>query len=133
MPFTQQQIQNAQNQQFGAAHDPRSQIRLIAGPGSGKSYAIQERVDWLLDKGIIPNHIFVISFTRASTLDLRSRIYCYCQGRGHASVDQVSISTLHSLALKVLRSAGLLSYPADPLVLDNWEQENIFDDEFSKA
>jgi DNA helicase-2/ATP-dependent DNA helicase PcrA len=133
MPFTQQQIQNAQNQQFRAAHDLSSQIRLIAGPGSGKSYAIQERVDWLLGRGIMPNHIFVISFTRASTLDLRNRIYRYCQDRGHATVDQVSISTLHSLALKVLRSAGLLSYPADPLVLDDWEQKNIFDDEFSKT
>jgi superfamily I DNA/RNA helicase len=133
MPYSQQQIQNAQNNQFSAAHDTRSQIRLIAGPGSGKSYAIQERVDWLLGRGIMPNHIFVISFTRASTLDLRNRISRYCQDRGHATVDQVSISTLHSLALKVLRSAGLLSYPADPLVLDDWEQKIIFDDEFSKA
>jgi DNA helicase-2/ATP-dependent DNA helicase PcrA len=34
----------------------------------------------------------------------------------------------------VLRSAGLLlSYPANPLVLDDWKQENIFYDEFSKA
>ena len=40
------------------------------------------------------------------------------------------VSTLHSLALRLLRAAGLLHYPADPLVLDNWELESIFDAEF---
>jgi DNA helicase II / ATP-dependent DNA helicase PcrA len=47
---------------------------------------------------------------------------------------QVSITTLHSLALRILRSAGLLqAYPADPIVMDQWELENIFDAEFSRA
>ena len=47
---------------------------------------------------------------------------------------QVSVTTLHSLALRVLRSAGLLqAYPADPMVMDQWELENIFDAEFSKT
>jgi DNA helicase-2/ATP-dependent DNA helicase PcrA len=41
---------------------------------------------------------------------------------------------LHSLALRVLRQAGLLeAYPTDPLVLDDWETENVFDAEFGKA
>jgi superfamily I DNA/RNA helicase len=133
MPYTQQQIQNAQDQQHAAAHDQSSQVRLIAGPGSGKSYAIQERVHWLLSRNVSPHNIYVVSFTRASTLDLRNRIFKYCRENGDVDVDQVSVSTLHSLALRVLRSAGLLVYPADPLVLDDWEQENIIDDEFSKA
>lgn len=133
MPYTQQQIKNAQDQQYAAAHDQSSQIRLIAGPGSGKSYAIQERVHWLINRNVSPNNIFVVSFTRASTLDLRNRVDKYCREKGDVDVDQVSVSTLHSLALRVLRSAGLLVYPADPLVLDDWEQENIFDAEFSKA
>ena len=33
----------------------------------------------------------------------------------------------------MLRAAGLLRYPADPLVLDNWELENIFDAEFGES
>jgi superfamily I DNA/RNA helicase len=130
--ITQEQKAKAGLQQHEAAHDPRPQIRLIAGPGSGKSYAVQERVHWLINNDVSPNHIFVISFTRASTLDLRNRVYDYCREKGQSQVDQVSISTLHSLALRVLRAAGLLAYPADPLILDDWEQENIFDDEFSK-
>ncbi len=33
----------------------------------------------------------------------------------------------------MLRAAGQLHYPADPLVLDDWELENIFDAEFGET
>jgi ATP-dependent DNA helicase UvrD/PcrA len=43
----------------------------------------------------------------------------------------VAITTLHSLALRILRRAGqLAAYPVDPIVLDEWEVTNIFDEEF---
>lgn len=133
MSITQEQIQAAQYRQHLAAHDTSSQVRLIAGPGSGKSFTIQERVKWLLDRNVTPDSIFVVSFTRASTLDLRNRILDYCQDAGHQDVERINISTLHSLALRALRAAGLLAYPADPLVLDDYEQENILDAEFSRS
>lgn len=133
MSITQEQIQVAQTQQHVAAHDTNSQVRLIAGPGTGKSFAIQERVKWLLDRNIPPDSIFVVSFTRASTLDLLNRIMRYCQRAGRQNVEQINVSTLHSLALRALRAAGLLTYPADPLVMGDWEQKNILDAEFSKV
>ena len=133
MAITQQQIRNAEARQHAAAHDPGPQVRLVAGPGSGKSFAIQERVRWLIATRIPPEAVFVISFTRASSRDLRERIQCYCQNNGQTNADQVNVSTLHSLALRALRAAGLLPYPADPLVMDNWELENILDKEFSSA
>ena len=133
MSITQAQIQDAQTRQHIAAHDTSMQIRLIAGPGSGKSFAIQERVKWLLDRNIPPDTIFVVSFTRASTLDLRNRIMEYCQEAGHQNGEQINVSTLHSLALRTLRAAGLLTYPADPLVLNDYEQKNILDAEFSRS
>lgn len=133
MAFTQQQISNAEAQQHAAAHDPNPQVRLIAGPGSGKSYAVQERVWWLLNRGVPPDRIYVVSFTRASTLDLGNRVRRYCSDKGQQAVDRVSISTLHSLALGALRAAGLLTYPADPMVMDDWELSTIFDPEFSRT
>jgi hypothetical protein len=33
----------------------------------------------------------------------------------------------------MLKAANLLHYPADPLVLDSWELENVFDAEFGHA
>lgn len=134
MPITQAQIRMAQAMQRNAAQDTAPQVRVVAGPGTGKSFAIEERVLWLLVQGVPPDGICVVSFTRASALDLRRRIQAYCMQNGQATVTRVRVSTLHSLALRTLRAAGLLTaYPADPLVLDKWELENIFDAEFGHS
>ena len=131
MPITLQQIQIAEAQQTNAATDPNQQVRLIAGPGTGKSAVIEKRVLWLLENQIAPSNVFVISFTRASSRDLESRIRSYCRDHNNPAGGEVSVSTLHSLALRTLRVAHLLSYPGIPSILDDWELKNIIDKEFS--
>lgn len=131
MAITPAQIAAAQAVQHAAAQDPSQRVRLVAGPGTGKSSAIEERVRWLLDQHVQPRCIYVVSFTRASALDLLRRIQKHCTDAGFPAVAQVRVSTLHSLALRTLRAAGQLNaYPADPSVLDKWEVEHIFDAEF---
>jgi DNA helicase-2/ATP-dependent DNA helicase PcrA len=130
MPITPQQIQRAQAEQGAAAHDQRAQVRLIAGPGSGKSFTIEERVCWLLQNGADAHRVFAISFTNVSAQDLRLRIAQFCQSRGQDGT-AVSVTTMHSLALRMLRAAGLLErFPVSPMVLDQWEVKNIFTAEF---
>jgi DNA helicase-2/ATP-dependent DNA helicase PcrA len=134
MPLDPAQIQAAQAAQHAAARDQHPQVRLVAGPGTGKSSAIEERIRWLLAQGVGADTIFGVSFTRAAALDLRRRIQAYCCANGQPSANNVRVSTLHSLALRTLRAAGLLTaYPADPLVMDPWELENVFDEEFGHA
>lgn len=131
MPIRDEQKTAAQTVQHAAAHDQSPQVRLLAGPGTGKSSSIEERVHWLLTDGVAPGKIVAVSFTRAAAKDLEERIYKYGEDHGHTDVRKVRVSTLHSVALRVLRVAGLLTaFPADPRVLDNWELENIFDTEF---
>ncbi|MBN1203189.1 MAG: UvrD-helicase domain-containing protein [Anaerolineae bacterium] len=114
-----------------AARETASHIRLVAGPGTGKSFVIEERVRWLLERGVPPKSIFVVSFTRASSADLKKRIVKYCEAHNQFSVRSISVSTLHSLAFKALRRSGFLSkYATTPRVLDDWELENVFDEEF---
>jgi ATP-dependent DNA helicase UvrD/PcrA len=133
MPITPQQIQFAQAEQGTAAHDQRPQVRLIAGPGSGKSFTIEERVCWLLENGADAQRVFAISFTNASAQDLRLRIAQFCQSRGQNGT-AVSVTTMHSLALRMLRAAGLLQrFPVSPMVLDQWEMKNVFTAEFCLA
>lgn len=132
MGITQQEQAKAETAQHTAAHDSSPQVRLVAGPGTGKSFAIEERVCWLLKNGVPPKAIFAVSFTRAAATELRARIRRYCEKRGLDNADNVSVTTLHSLALRILKRAGQLDqYPTDPVVLDRWECKRIFDSEFS--
>lgn len=133
MPITDAQKAAAEAQQWSAARDPAPQLRLVAGPGTGKSRTIEKRVLHVLESGATPESVYVISFTRATCAELRDRIKKFCVGGSHeAAADKVHVSTMHSLALKILRKANLLDqYPADPAVLDGWEQRNVYDDELS--
>ncbi len=134
MPITPQQIQAAERIQHAAAHDPNDRVRLIAGPGTGKSFVIEEKVYWLVANGAAAASIFVVSFTRASARDLKARIQRYSTNHGLPVAGTVSVTTLHSLALRILRAAGLLAaYPTEPMVMDRWELENIYDEEFSRV
>ncbi|GIL06877.1 MAG: DNA helicase [Betaproteobacteria bacterium] len=134
MALTPAQVRAAQAVQHAAAHDPRQHVRVVAGPGTGKSSAIEERVRWLLSQGVQPAAIYAVSFTRASALDLRQRVHAYCLQNGQPAGTQVRVTTLHSLALRTLRAAGLLAaYPSEPQVMDAWELENVFDAEFGDA
>src|SRR5258708_3214628 len=107
MPITPAQIAAAQAVQHAAAHDPSAQVRLVAGPGSGKSAAIEERICWLLGQDLKPDVICAVSFTRASSTDLRRRVHAFCAAQGHHDADQVRVTTLHSLGLRLLRAANL--------------------------
>ncbi len=130
MPITAEQIAQAKAEQDIAAHDENQIIRLIAGPGTGKSHTIKERIFWLLSQGIRADDIYAVSFTRASTIDLREGIRKYCRGLG-CDANNVKVSTLHSLALQILRRAHRLYYPGTPTIIDDWEVKEIYDKEFS--
>jgi ATP-dependent DNA helicase UvrD/PcrA len=131
VPFDPDELTEAQSVQAAAASDSSPQVRLVAGPGTGKSKTIEERVCWLLGQGVDQDRIAAVSFTRASAQDLSLRVAEACQQAGHEA--EIRVSTLHALALRVLRRAGALeAYPVDPLVLDGWELENVFDAEFGE-
>ena len=125
----QEQVTEAVAIQDAAAHDPSEHVRVVAGPGTGKSATIEKRVCHLLESGVPGTQIAAISFTRAAARDLEARIRATGAARWLAEVENVAVSTLHALALRALRRAVVLStvYPADPAVLQTWELRNIFD------
>jgi len=102
---------------------------LISGPGTGKTYAIVRRVAFLIEeKEISPSDILVISFTRASAIELKKQLQEYF-GEG---IDIPSASTLHSFAFKqLLANQKLLNdiLPTPILVLDDWKEDKILHEE----
>jgi DNA helicase-2/ATP-dependent DNA helicase PcrA len=135
VPLNPAGVNQAQTRQHAAAHDQSAAVRLVAGPGTGKSASIEERFFWLLNSGVHPRHIYGVSFTRAASKDLRLRATTYCSLNGAIlGANELRVTTLHALALAVLQKANQLGgYPVRPLVLDGWEVTNIFDAEFVMA
>jgi DNA helicase-2/ATP-dependent DNA helicase PcrA len=133
MAITQVQYQTAQASQHAAAQDTTSQVRLVAGPGTGKSFSIGERVHWLLTNGVLASEIFAVSFTNASAEELSSGIANYLiKQKKYPNSPNIHVSTLHSLALSALTRANQLAqYPVKPVMLDEWAQNKIFDCEFA--
>jgi len=125
----------AEDRQWQAARDNARQVRIVAGPGTGKSRTIEKRVAHVLENGAEPDELYVISFTRATCAELRDRIHSFCADRACSSLaPDVRVSTMHSLALRILRRANLLtSYPSTPIILDTWEQKKVYDGELASV
>ncbi len=80
------------------AADPAPLVHVLAGPGTGKTFAMMRRVARLLEEGIAPKRIWAVSFTRTAARDLREQL----AKLGVPGVDDVRASTLHSLCFSIL-------------------------------
>ncbi len=47
-----------------------SPLRVVAGPGTGKTFSLMRRVQRLLEEGVEPDRILVVTFTRTAARDL---------------------------------------------------------------
>ena len=67
-------MQSPSNSQNKAIKFGGGIMLVLAGPGSGKTFVITHRIqNLILEKHIKPEHILVISFSKASTLELKQR------------------------------------------------------------
>ncbi len=74
-------------------------IMVLAGPGSGKTTVITYRVKNLVENyKINPNKILVISFTKASSVEMQNRFLSLCSANG------ISFSTFHAVFFKIIRA-----------------------------
>jgi len=49
-------------------------VRLLAGPGTGKTWALMQRVRMLLTRGEDPRNILMVSFTNVAAKDLQKKL-----------------------------------------------------------
>jgi DNA helicase-2/ATP-dependent DNA helicase PcrA len=98
--------------------------RLLAGPGTGKTLALQHHVVFLIDEmKISPDKILALTFTRAAAHELRSRITEILDPEQKSP----QVATLHSFALaQLLHNIDRLNTIPKPLrIADNWEERKI--------
>lgn len=75
---------------------------VLAGPGSGKTTVITCRTRYLIEQaGIHPEHILVITFTRAAAGEMKERFLNMMQG----VTTPCTFGTFHSVFFQILRRA----------------------------
>lgn len=114
-------------EQKAAASYTGSHARLLAGPGTGKTRTLIQRICYLVEeRNIPPEQILVISFTRATAGELGK---CIAESM---SVDKPpSASTLHSFSLKeLMRNANNAPNFLAPLrIADDYEESEIIEED----
>ena len=67
-------MQSPSNSQLKAMKHGPGPMLVLAGPGSGKTFVkIQSVLNLIHEKQIRPDNILVISFSKASTIELKQR------------------------------------------------------------
>lgn len=90
-------LSEAQNK--AVCHDAGPML-VLAGPGSGKTRVITERIKYLVSVKLVnPADIMVVTFTKAAALEMRSR---YQAGGGKAGI---LFGTFHSIFFSILKNA----------------------------
>jgi len=100
-------------------------VLCIAGAGSGKTRVIVHRVSYLIEKGIDPQAILLLTFTRKAANEMLQRVETLLQDK---NVGKVTGGTFHSFASYVLRKyAGMLNLPPNFTIIDTSDSEDIID------
>jgi len=107
------------------ASSTASVVRVMAGPGTGKSFAMRRRVARLLEEGVEPERILAVTFTRTAAADLRSEI----NNLNLEGAENVHAATLHSLCFKILGSRDFFNrFERVPrLLLDHEKKGMLYD------
>jgi superfamily I DNA/RNA helicase len=87
------------------AADESRYIRVLAGPGTGKSFALKRRVARLLESNVAPARILPVTFTKVAAEDLHRELI----NMGVAGCEQIRGSTLHSLGMRILSRQNVLA------------------------
>ncbi len=87
---------------------------VIAGPGSGKTHVIINRLHYMTSHlNCLPQHILVVTFSKLAAEEMKER---YIKQYGHSLI---TFGTLHSVFYRILRHAMPKRYSLDALLLED--------------
>lgn len=108
-------------EQTSAIEHEKGPMMVIAGPGSGKTTVITERIKYLIESaGVSPADILVITFTRAAAQEMESRFKQLTKGHDYL----VRFGTFHSIFFWIIKTAYNLNNSS---IISDEEKRKIVD------
>lgn len=84
-------------------------VMVLAGPGTGKTFTIIQRIKYMLELGIIPSSILCLTYSEAAANEMKSRLV---KEIGTVA-SSVTVNTYHSFCNEIIRQ-----YPSEFELLD---------------
>src|SRR5882762_4119597 len=109
-------------QQLAAVTAPPGPLLVIAGAGSGKTRTLTYRVAYLLENGIDPRNILLLTFTNKAAREMLNRV------ANLLPVDASGLwgGTFHSVGNRMLRRHGsALGYSSGFTIMDREDQKDL--------
>ena len=95
---------------------------VIAGAGSGKTRTLTYRVAYLLENGVEPSNILLLTFTNKAAREMLERVSTLLPD----STDGLWGGTFHSIGNKILRRhAEVLGFRRGFSIMDREDQEDL--------
>ena len=98
-------------------------VLIIAGPGSGKTRVITNRIAYLIAScGVSPHDILGVTFTNKAAREMKERL---SRDLG-STADRLSIGTFHSICCRILRAHGdFIGLSKGFVIYDDDDQINL--------
>ena len=109
-------------QQLAAVSSPPGPVLVIAGAGSGKTRTLTYRVAYLLDRGIEPRNILLLTFTNKAAKEMLERVRALVP----RDVSEMWGGTFHSVGNRILRRhAEEIGFTKSFSIMDRDDQKSL--------
>jgi DNA helicase II / ATP-dependent DNA helicase PcrA len=110
--------------QLAAATAGGGPVLIVAGAGTGKTRTLIYRVAYLVETGVPPEGILLLTFTRRASREMLGRAATLLDGR----CERVRGGTFHAVCLNILRRyADRIGYPRNFTILDASDSADVID------
>ncbi len=109
-------------EQFAVVENGDGPCLVLAGAGSGKTRTITYRVAYLLEKGVNPENILLVTFTNKAAREMIDRVLAVTGGQTRLPWS----GTFHHIGFRILkRYAPLLGYKTNFTILDSEDSRDV--------
>jgi DNA helicase II / ATP-dependent DNA helicase PcrA len=116
--------------QYAAVTSPPGAALVIAGAGSGKTRTLTYRVAYLLDNGIPPENILLLTFTNKAAREMLERVSALVS----TDTNRLWGGTFHSIGNRILRvNAQRLGFQRGFSIMDREDQKDLMESVLAAA
>jgi len=112
-------------QQLAAVTGSEGPCLVLAGAGSGKTRVLIYRLAWLLEKGVAPQNILLVTFTNKAAQEMTHRAESLLK----STLKGLMAGTFHHVAnLTLRRESNILGYNPDFSIVDKEDSRDLLAD-----